>query len=130
MPMGGRAQDLRGRGLPPWTLFKIWHISPISIFAGYFGVCQVYFEIYIYIYIKIIFDFVFLRGSISIMKRKPFNNIDAVPRSQWNLIIIALKHKKFETANRLLNETLVKIKDIKDFEVFLLKRKLCAEAGI
>ena len=64
------------------------------------------------------------------MKRKPFNNIDAVPRSQWNLIIIALKHQKFETANRLLNETLVKIKDIPNFEVFLLKRKLCAEAGI
>jgi len=64
------------------------------------------------------------------MKRKPFNNIDAVPRSQWNLIIIALKHQKIELANRLLNETLVKIKDIPNFEVFLLKRKLCAEAGI
>jgi len=74
--------------------------------------------------------FVFLRGSIYVMKRKPFNNIDAVPRSQWNLIIIALKHQKFELANRLLNETLVKIKDIPNFEVFLLKRKLCAEAGI
>jgi len=33
-------------------------------------------------------------------------------------------------ANRLLHETLIKIKDIPVFEVFMLKRKLATLAGI
>lgn len=63
------------------------------------------------------------------MKKKPYSNIDAVPLGTWNLIILALKHKRIELANRLLNETLIKIKDIPRFEVFMLRRKLCTEAG-
>jgi hypothetical protein len=64
------------------------------------------------------------------MKNKLYSNIDAVPVGKWNLIVLALKYNRMPLANRLLHETLIKIKDIPVFEVFMLKRKLATLAGI
>jgi len=64
------------------------------------------------------------------MKRKPYKVIDDVPVSKWNLIVLAVKHGKRELADKLFNNTLAQIKDIPVFEVFMLKRKIRAEAGL
>ena len=64
------------------------------------------------------------------MKRKPYKNIDAVPLSKWNLIILAVKHKKIQLADKMFNEILSQIKDIPVFEVFMLKRKIRMDAGL
>jgi hypothetical protein len=64
------------------------------------------------------------------MKHKPYRTIDDVPLGKWNLIVIALKHNRKDLASKLFNEVLLKIKDIPQFEVFLLTRKLCQSAGI
>ena len=64
------------------------------------------------------------------MKRKPYKNIDAVPLSKWNLIILAVKHKKIQLADKLFHQTLLQIKDIPVFEVFMLKRKIRMDAGL
>ena len=61
--------------------------------------------------------------------KKLYKSIDSVPLGKWNMIILAIKHDKKELADKLFNETLALIKDIKSFEVFMLKRKLLTEAA-
>lgn len=63
-------------------------------------------------------------------QRKPYKNIDAVPLSKWNLIILAVKHKKIQLADKMFNDVLSQIKDIPVFEVFMLKRKIRMDAGL
>jgi hypothetical protein len=62
--------------------------------------------------------------------KKLYKNIDDVPHSKWNLIVLALKYNNIPLANKLAHETLMSIKDIPMFEVFLLKRKLRNLAGL
>ena len=62
--------------------------------------------------------------------KKIYKNIDDVPTSKWNLIILALKYNNIPLANKLAHDTLIRIKDIPQFEVFLLKRKLRNLAGL
>lgn len=64
------------------------------------------------------------------MKRKPYKTLDDVPHGKWNLIVLALKYGRTEMANRLAHGVLIQIKDIPQFEVFLLVRKLRALAGL
>lgn len=64
------------------------------------------------------------------MKRKPYKNIDAVPRDKWNLPILCLRQGRKDKAEELLQPILAKIHDIKVFEVFMLVRKLSIAAGI
>lgn len=62
--------------------------------------------------------------------KKPYKTLDDVPAGKWNLIVIALKYGKYTLANRLAHSILIQIKDIPQFEVFLLVRKLRALAGL
>ena len=63
-------------------------------------------------------------------KKKPYANIDAVPKDKWNLPILCLRQGRRDKAEELLRPILAKIEDIKVFEVFLLVRKLSIEAGV
>lgn len=62
--------------------------------------------------------------------KKPYKTLNDVPHGKWNLIVIALKYGKYALANRLAHSILIQIKDIPVFEVFMLKRKLRALAGL
>lgn len=61
--------------------------------------------------------------------KKLYKNIDSVPLGKWNMIILAIKYDKKELADKLFNAILPLIKDLKSFEVFMLKRKLLSEAA-
>ena len=62
--------------------------------------------------------------------KKPYKTLNDVPHGKWNLIVLALKYGKYDVANRLAHSILIQIKDIPVFEVFMLKRKLRALAGL
>jgi hypothetical protein len=66
------------------------------------------------------------------MKRvkKPYQTLDDVPRGNYNLVILCLKHDRTDLAEKLLRKILARIADIKVFEVYLLVRKLQKEAGV
>jgi len=64
------------------------------------------------------------------MKKKPYKTIDNVPLGKWNLIVLAVKHNRLAMADKMFNEVLACIKDIPVFEVFMLKRKIRALAGL